>query len=162
MDCDMRIINPEDTELLKRLFTLTVSAEFPEYSEKKKEFYTSGNYLDDIINLPIRIGAYVNDLLVGYLLSNNPLGGVCFIQWIAVLPDYQHQGIGKSLLKKVEEIAKDKGAHAVHLEADKRNISYYESLGYKTFGHTQHGYFNADEYFMEKLIQEPKEENYLR
>ena len=162
MEPIIREVSLEDTELLKKLYILTIMSEFPEYSEKKKEFFTSEKYVENMMHLPLRLGAFVDDVLVGYLLSTKSFGGIVFIHWIAVMEDYQHHGLGRKLLAKLEEIAKTQGAHGVHLEANKRNVSFYESMGFAQFGYTKHGYFDAEEYFMEKIIQTPKEENYIR
>jgi ribosomal-protein-alanine N-acetyltransferase len=56
---------------------------------------------------------------------------------IAVHVDYQHQGLGKSLLKGLEQIALQKKADHIYLEVRPSNltaINMYESLGYGQSG----------------------------
>lgn len=52
---------------------------------------------------------------------------------IAVLPDFQGKGVGKQLLKKIMELAKEKGVKAMTLEVRESNIKarkLYESFGF--------------------------------
>ena len=53
--------------------------------------------------------------------------------WIHVLPDYRRQGIGRSLLKRLEVEAQSAGAVGISLQVYDQNagaIAFYESLGY--------------------------------
>lgn len=52
--------------------------------------------------------------------------------------------------------------HNIQLQADERNVEYYEAKGYEKFGFDSKGYFGVDSYWMKKLIAEPKEENFLK
>lgn len=54
---------------------------------------------------------------------------------LAVLPSYQGQGIGASLLKAVEQIAQKEGYHFIRLNsAEHRKLAhrFYEHLGYES------------------------------
>ncbi len=66
------------------------------------------------------------------------------------------------MLKKWEEVAKEKGAHGLQLEADKRNVEFYKKMGFKEVGFLEKGYFGTSNYIFFKVIQEPKEENFLK
>ena len=48
------------------------------------------------------------------------------------------------------------------MDSAEKTLKFYEKLGYKIIGHDTKGYFGGDEYLLKKLIQEPKEENFLR
>lgn len=60
--------------------------------------------------------------------------GDFYIDTLAVDPEFQGYGIGSSLLKHAEELAKDQGYSRISLNVDKDNPSakrLYERLGYK-------------------------------
>jgi (aminoalkyl)phosphonate N-acetyltransferase len=55
-----------------------------------------------------------------------------------VLSDYRHQGLGKQLIEKVEDLAKEKNCHRVYIESQYRfkgAHAFYEKLGYKNYGY---------------------------
>lgn len=54
------------------------------------------------------------------------------------------------------------GAHSLQLQADKRNLTFYKNRGYDIIGLDAQGYYGTDNYLMKRIIQEPKEKNFLR
>lgn len=60
------------------------------------------------------------------------VGGVCVIRLLSVNPTYQRQGIGKALLREIEQVTTD--AHkffACTMLRTAKNIQLFLSLGYK-------------------------------
>ena len=60
--------------------------------------------------------------------------GTCYIGRLIVAPDFQNQGIGTSLMHKIEGCFEDAGRFELftgHLSG--RNIYLYQKLGYKEF-----------------------------
>jgi ribosomal protein S18 acetylase RimI-like enzyme len=53
---------------------------------------------------------------------------------MAVLPAYQKQGIGRQLVRRLEEILTARGVSEVTLHSRHHAISFYERLGYEVFG----------------------------
>ena len=49
---------------------------------------------------------------------------------IAVLPDYQHQGIARALMEHFKENAKKRGKQRILLTCKDEKIGFYESLGF--------------------------------
>ncbi len=49
---------------------------------------------------------------------------------IAVLPEYQHQGIARALMEHFKENAKNRGKKGILLTCKDEKISFYESLGF--------------------------------
>ena len=73
--------------------------------------------------------AYVDNVACGAArLYKNKVGRV------ATLKEYRNQGIGKALMKKIEEYAKEVGMHEVILHAQLYVKEFYLDLGYKTIG----------------------------
>jgi len=55
-----------------------------------------------------------------------------------VLEEYREKGIGKQLMEKIEDIAKEKGCHRIFIESHydhKAAHKFYEKLGYKNYGY---------------------------
>lgn len=151
---DLKITGNDD---LATIYTKTVMDAFPEYTESVRKFFSSGDYLRRMMESYFRFGAFDGDKLVGYVLAQKPFGGVVFVVWIAILPEFQGRGIGKSLMQKIEEVVKPFGVHNLQLNADAKNLSFYEKLGYEKIGFDKKGYFGADSYILKKVLQEPDE-----
>lgn len=64
------------------------------------------------------------------ILANN-LGS---LSYLAVLPEFQGQGIGKQLVLHIIEIAREKGVKIVRAKARKRVLGFYEKLGFAAQG----------------------------
>ena len=60
------------------------------------------------------------------------VAGVCIIRLLSVSPTHQRQGVGKALVREVEQAATD--AHKLYactMLRTPRNIQFFMSLGYK-------------------------------
>lgn len=67
------------------------------------------------------------------VLETVPSDGYLLIENIAVSPDHQRKGIGRTLLNHAEEVAKTSGFQKLRLytnELFEGNVSLYESAGY--------------------------------
>lgn len=53
---------------------------------------------------------------------------------LAVLPEYQHRGIGRSLMEHFKEQAKKRGKKGILLTCKAEKIEFYESLGFEYDG----------------------------
>ena len=75
-------------------------------------------------------GAYSDEKLIGILRVVGDGFSVVFIQDLLVLPEYQRQGVGTELLKKVME--EYSGVYQLHLLTDntEKTISFYKNLGF--------------------------------
>jgi len=68
---------------------------------------------------------------------HEPDGDYQAVYGIAVLPEYQCQGIGKQLMESLIKLARDHGRKGMTLTCKAHKIKYYESFGYKTEGISQ-------------------------
>jgi ribosomal protein S18 acetylase RimI-like enzyme len=70
--------------------------------------------------------------------------GTCYIGRLIVHPDFQNQGLGTELMKKIEEVFK--GARRFELftgHKSEKNLYLYQKLGYKIFKKVKaHGRLN--------------------
>lgn len=161
MNITIREIKDTEIDDLKKVFLETVQNEFPEYSQNIRDYFTKA-YFTQMMKCEIKLGAFCNKTLVGYLLANKPFGGILFVNWLAILKDYQRKGIGKIILKQIEKTALKLGAHSIHLEAEKRNLPFYKSMGFIEFGFDKEGYFGTDNYLLKKVLRKPDERNFLK
>lgn len=147
------------------LFTKVLTESFPEYSYKVKEFIlhdVEGRFdiLIDSSN-EIYIGAFIQNTLVGLVRGSGIYAGVALCEWLMVDPAYNNQGIGTKLLQAFEEKLRNMKYHSVHLYSGDRNKHYYEKLHFTCVGLWEKSWFGVDQYVFVKLLQEPKEENFL-
>ena len=74
------------------------------------------------------------DKLIDALFHNSSLhepdGPWQTVFGIAVLPDYQHQGIARALMEHFKENAKKRGKQGILLTCKDEKIGFYESLGF--------------------------------
>ncbi len=80
--------------------------------------------------------------------------GVLYIDDLIVAKGKRHSGVGKALVKKAEEFAKEKGGHKAYLITGKtwEVGKFYESLGFVKTGDLKNHYRHVDFVIYEKLI----------
>ncbi len=81
---------------------------------------------------------------VGRLHKNNPEEGQ--IRFMAVDTTYQNKGIGKAILLKIHEKAKELKLKKIILNARKNSVGFYEKAGYRKIAKT-HTLFGKIEHF---------------
>ncbi|MGO4543010.1 GNAT family N-acetyltransferase [Paenibacillus sp. 2TAB19] len=87
----------------------------------------------DEFNEGIFLKAVIEDVIVGSVRAVIQ-DGVCVIGKLIVNPDYQNQGIGKRLMKEIEETfsqVKRKELFIGHKSI--KNIELYQKLGYQKY-----------------------------
>lgn len=172
MDNKVRIekLRREDIDSFFEFFSKSILTQFPEYSIASKKWLISSPQAFSKERMMRGVGekeslwllAYVKNHLAGFIYGEKPWGGVCDIYWLVVDSNLQRKGIGRSLLMEFEKIVKKLGAHSIHLRTDPRNLEFYKKAGYDVIGLETKTYLGTDDYVLKKLIQEPKEENFLR
>ena len=75
------------------------------------------------------VAALDNGKVVGFVSALSDGVGCAFIPLIEVLPEYQKQGIGTSLMQKMLDILKD--INAIDLMCDENVQGFYERFGMK-------------------------------
>jgi N-acetylglutamate synthase-like GNAT family acetyltransferase len=85
------------------------------------------------------------DKIVGVarMQTNTPTQGQ--VRCVAVAPNVQGKGVGKLLMKYLEDVAKAKGIKEIILDARENAVKFYQSIGYDIledsyllFGEIQH------------------------
>lgn len=60
------------------------------------------------------------------------------VEALYVHPDHVRQGLGRRLLRHLEAEAQRAGNVQVHLSASQNAVTFYQRMGYRVVGHTEH------------------------
>lgn len=82
----------------------------------------------------ILVGAFDEDVLIGCCLLTLQEPGCLKLRQMAVQKKSQGKGIGDSILRYAENIAKDKGFKKITMHARDTAIGFYEKFGYQVIG----------------------------
>lgn len=88
--------------------------------------------------------ACCNEQLAGYVVYYQ-LGDIMHLENVAVYPAFSGRGIGKSLIRTVENAARDSGLAAVELYTNvamTENLLLYPALGYQEYDRRSEAGFN--------------------
>ena len=77
------------------------------------------------------LAAYENDKLLGVVRVVGDGYSIIFIQDIVVLPEYQRQGIGTALLKRILEMYQEVYQKSLFTDNKEKTIQFYKSLGFE-------------------------------
>jgi N-acetylglutamate synthase-like GNAT family acetyltransferase len=152
----------DDLNTFFSFFQKSLQTQFPQYSPSSLKHFLTKDYCLDRNKQGVEEGwrqiflAKDDKKIVGYLMASAPYGGVGFCNWIAVSPDFQHQGIATKLLIAWEKQAIKDGAHKLHLWTDDRNLEFYSKGGFVLVGRILHNYFGATASLFYKTIGKPK------
>ncbi|MBI2033187.1 MAG: GNAT family N-acetyltransferase [Candidatus Levybacteria bacterium] len=164
----IRSLETKDVDALSALFEHMLKIDFPEYSEKTKAHIIHKDMNKEAVLAIINsarqrsYGAFMKDELIGFVLGEVILGGVALCSWIMIKPQFHGKGIGRDLMAKFESAMKELGVHSVHLYSAEWNKPFYEKLGYELVGLYKGSWYGSNDYLYVKLLQEPKEENFLK
>ena len=89
-----------------------------------------------------------------------PVEGVMFLENVAVSPPYQGLGLGRELMRFVEETARGSGLRGIHLYTNElmtENIAFYGRLGFQETDRRLDGGYRR--VFMSKEIAEETRKN---
>jgi N-acetylglutamate synthase-like GNAT family acetyltransferase len=78
--------------------------------------------------------------------------GVAWLSHVAVAPEYQRRGIGKLLMKTVEETARAQGFQAIGANSRLTSTEYFEKQGYTLAGLPTHYFGTVQVVWMEKTL----------
>jgi ribosomal protein S18 acetylase RimI-like enzyme len=107
--------------------------------------------------------AFDTHLILKYLCNNHLVGsvrayekdGTCYIGKLMVHPDYQNRGIAKELMKEIESLFENVRFELFTGSESKKNISFYEKLGYKGYRTEKLAREETVFLFMEKVESSP-------
>ena len=96
--------------------------------------------------------AVINDTIVGSVMAYME-DGSCYIKRLIVNPIYQNLGIGKKLMAEIENHFSSAGRFEIFTgNKSKRNIYFYQKLGFKPF-RSERVSEKRDRLYFEKIIE---------
>ncbi len=165
MSCEISILKKEDVGGFYPIFVQAIKTTFPCYSQQMTEFfinkiYTPANFIYWLNNnLKTIIIAKEKDELTGFIIIDQPYGGVSFCRWLAVLPKYQKKGLGRKLIDAWIVFAKSQGCHKVELASQPLAKNFYEKAGLIREGERKLSYFGVNQFVFGKIIGKVNEES---
>jgi GNAT superfamily N-acetyltransferase len=114
-------------EIIRSCFDLNVILDFP-VKQQVKGYLTTNGYLEDKAERS-EIYVFENNRILG-------LGGLTDnkIERVYIDPNYQGRGIGRDLVKFLEELAKKRGTRELIVHAFLNSISFFHKNGYVISG----------------------------
>ena len=100
----------------------------------------------------ILIGAFDEDEIMGCCILSDTSDGCVRLRQMAVQKNMQGKGIGESIIRFAENLARDKGFKALTMHARDTAIGFYEKYGYKVKGE-QFIEINIPHHIMEKKLR---------
>lgn len=82
-----------------------------------------------ILNSTDKVGAYIDNQLVGLIRTISDQESVCYIQDILILKKYQRKGIGKALMNMIFEKYSYLRQIILMTDNTKQQRTFYESIG---------------------------------
>ena len=163
MNAEIEILKKEDVGEFYSIFVQALKTIFPCYSQKITDFfvnkiYTPANFIYWVNNnLKTIILTKEKNEIIGFMVIDQPYGGVSFCRWLAVLPKHQKKGLGKQLIEAWFVFAKSQGCHKVELASQPLAKTFYEKVGLTLEGERKLSYFGADQFVFGKIIGKPEE-----
>lgn len=77
--------------------------------------------------------------------------GICYVGRLSVRPNMQNQGIGTSLMKKIEKYFNPERFELFVGSKSDKNIHLYQKLGYNIFETNQYECGNIEIFYMKKI-----------
>lgn len=116
------------------------------YTKENLRYWLANNYR------MILTAVDENNNYLGFAMIDAPYGGVSLLRWLAVDKTHQKKGIGKALILKWEEIAKNQGCHKLELAAYPLVEGFYKKMGFVNEGLKKDSYFGINQISMGKII----------
>jgi len=124
-----------------------------DYSKPTYQFWLDRNFRRFLLAIDD------NNKIVAFLIGDNTYGGVGFISWVGVIPQFRGKGIGKMLMVDYEVFCKSKKGHLLELFAHNKVKPFYEKLGFKEIGRRTSGFYGAKNIIMDKAIGDWNDNN---
>jgi predicted GNAT family N-acyltransferase len=119
---------------------ITIDEDLRSAFEIRKQVFVreQGVPLEDEFDLFDTLNGMCEHILVHY--NEQPVGtgrirfidGIGKLERICILKPYRKYGLGKNIIKELEEISKEQGVNQVKLHGQTQAEGFYQKLGYRT------------------------------
>ena len=101
------------------------------------------------------VGAWAGKRLVGLVMGWGSRGGLGYIDWIAVEPDYRRKRVADRLVKHLERVARNMGMHRMWWDGaikNKKVNAFSREMGYKKVATLRNWEYRKDWYLWSKRL----------
>ena len=112
-----------------------------------------GSERDDMEDKAIHIMACDGNKIVGVARLHFNSIKEAQIRYMAVEEGYRMQGIGSMMLRRLEEMAKEKGAQYIILNARENAVNFYKKNGYSIIEKSYVLFNEIQHYKMKKILE---------
>ncbi len=135
----LRRAKPEDNDAIgcvhvRAIKEICASHYAPEEIESWAKPRKPDHYIESIRNKEFYV-AEENGAVIGFGILNQASGEV---EAVYVMPEAVGRGIGKEILRKLEEKAQDLGLKSLHLDSSLNAVSFYRSAGFEPQEEAKH------------------------
>ena len=148
----------ENSALVIRNSFLTVANEFNLTRENAPTngAFIKSNDLKDLLEKGITlIGVFSNEEQVGFVAIEKSREKTFYMEKLAVLPKFRHQGIGKKIMDYVFNFIRSNGGEKVSIGIINENTvlkNWYKKYGFKETGTKKYSHLPFTVCFMEKKV----------
>lgn len=142
-------------------FAILMREGYGQFPQELREFFLTHDYLkENFANWLTRnirkilISVEADGRVSGFLIGDHTYGGVAFVSWIGVIPEFRNQGIASQLMKLYEMYVRSKSAHLIELYTYEAMKQFYEKRGFTEIGRREHGFYGQLNLIMNKEIGE--------
>lgn len=111
-----------------------------------------GSERDSLEDTAFHIAAYDGPSIIGVGRLHIEADGTARIRYMAVHADYRHKGIGRSILRKLEQFGHDHQVRVCWLHARESAVGFYKKNGYVACGPCKSELSSVYHERMEKML----------
>lgn len=139
-------------------FSVLMREGYGQFPKELSEYFLSHDYLkanfENWLARGIRkiLVAVEDGKVISFLVGDHTYGGVGFVSWLGVLPEYRNQGIGSRMLAIYEMYVIDKKGHLLELYTYDGAEPFYLKHGFNEIGRRNPGFYGQLNIIMNKQL----------
>ncbi len=154
-------LQPQDLDSFYDCFSALMLEGYGQFPENLSKFFLEHDYTK--VNFALWVERNFRKFLIikddsgkviGFLVGDHTYGGVGFISWFGLLPEWRGKGLGSKLLSIYETYIIGKGAHLLELYTHNKAKDFYTKHGFVEIGRREIGLFGQLNIIMDKKLGE--------
>lgn len=119
-------------ELIKKALRQELIQLYREAGWWKDQYDTDSTFLDRIVeNSALFAGAFLGNRLIGMGRALSDMVSDAYIQDVAVLGEFRHQGIGTEIIRRLTDELRSRGVDWIGLVSEPDAKAFYRRLGFE-------------------------------